>query len=60
MFYSRYIEDNPNSLICRIYGVFSVKPSPDADPVLIILLRDAKGPLKNVKKRIIFLYLYYS
>lgn len=49
LFYINYIENNPDSLICRIYGIYSVKASHNADPILIILLRDAKGPLKNVK-----------
>ncbi len=49
MFYLHFIENNPDSMLCRIYGVYSVKASHNAEPVLIILLRDARGPLKNVK-----------
>jgi 1-phosphatidylinositol-4-phosphate 5-kinase len=48
IFYLHYLENNPDSLICRIYGVFSVKANEGADPMLIILMRDAKGPMKNV------------
>lgn len=48
-FYLNYLECSPNSLICRIYGIFSVKPSESSEPLLIILMRDARGPFKNVK-----------
>lgn len=47
-FYLHYLTNNSESLIARIYGVFKVKASYDADPLLIIVMRDAKGPMKNV------------
>jgi hypothetical protein len=47
-FYLQYLEAYPDSLICRIYGIYKVKASPESDPLLILLMRDAKGPLKKV------------
>lgn len=52
-FYLHYLETNPDSLICRIYGIYSIRQSYDSDPVLIMLMRDARGPLKKVS----YLYL---
>ncbi len=48
LFYLHYIENNPDSLMCRIYGIYSVKAQIDAEPITIIVMRDARGPLKNV------------
>jgi hypothetical protein len=47
-FYLHYLENNNDSLICRIYGIFSIKANDCADPLLIILMRDARGPLQKV------------
>jgi hypothetical protein len=44
------MRDNPSSLICRIYGIYSVKASKDAEPLLIMVIRDARGPFKNFIK----------
>jgi hypothetical protein len=44
------MRDNSNSLICSIYGIYSVKASRDAEPLLIMVLRDARGPFKSFIK----------
>jgi 1-phosphatidylinositol-4-phosphate 5-kinase len=48
-FYIHYLENNPDSLICRIYGIYSVRASYDANPLLIIIMRNSIGPLQRVK-----------
>lgn len=47
-FYLNYLEKNPDSLLCRIYGIFKIKPSYNSDHLLFILLRNAKGPFNRV------------
>ncbi len=49
-YYVRHLEENPDSLVCRIYGVYSVITDYYNQPIFIMLLRDAKGPFKNVYK----------
>ncbi len=56
IFYVNFIENRKDSLICRIYGIFKVTASIDADPLLIIVMRDANGPLKGVS---LFSHLVY-
>ena len=48
-YYVRHIEENPNSLICRIYGVYNVITDYYNQPLFIMLIRDARGPFKKVK-----------
>jgi 1-phosphatidylinositol-4-phosphate 5-kinase len=47
-YYLRHLEDNPNSLVCRIYGVYNVITDYYNQPIFIMLLRDARGPFKKV------------
>jgi hypothetical protein len=48
-FYFHHLDTNPESLICRIYGVYKIKIGQTGDPLYIMILRDARGPLKKVK-----------
>jgi len=49
IFYLQHLEHHPNSLICRIYGIFSVKTSKESDPLLLIIMRNSMiGRLKKV------------
>jgi 1-phosphatidylinositol-4-phosphate 5-kinase len=48
IFFVNYLEKNPDSLLCRIYGIFRIKPSDGSGYLLFILLRNAKGPFKKV------------
>lgn len=48
IFFVNYLEKNSDSLLCRIYGIFRIKPSDGSGYLLFILLRNAKGPFKNV------------
>jgi hypothetical protein len=48
IFFVNYLEKNPESLICRIYGIYKIRPSDSSGYLLFILLRNAKGPFKNV------------
>ncbi len=47
-FYVNYLEKNPDSLLCRIYGIYRIKPSDSSDYLLFILLKNAKGPFNKV------------
>jgi len=49
-FYVNFLEKNPDSLLCRIYGIYRIKPSDSSDHMLFILLRNAKGPFNKVNK----------
>lgn len=55
VFYANYLEKNPDSLLCRIYGIYRIKPSDSSDYLLFILLRNAKGPFNKVKIRFFIL-----
>jgi hypothetical protein len=52
IFYSRFIEKHPNSLICRIYGIYSIRPTREANPNLIILCRNAIGIFEKVNSNL--------
>jgi len=48
IFYVNYLEKNPDSLLCRIYGIYKIKPTSSSDYLLFIFLRNAKGPFNKV------------
>jgi hypothetical protein len=52
IFYLQYLENHSNSLICRIYGIFSIKTSLQADPIMILIMRNTM--IKEFKKVFIF------
>jgi hypothetical protein len=47
-FYQHHLENNPDSLICRIYGIYKVRPTPDSDSITIMVMRNAMGSIKKV------------
>lgn len=47
-YYLLHLENNPNSIICRFYGVYSVYPDKTGTPLMMILMRNAKGPFKKL------------
>lgn len=47
-YYLNHLEQNPDSLICRVYGVYNVITDYYNEPIFLMLLRDAKGPFNNV------------
>lgn len=46
-YYYLHLRNNPDSLICRFYGVFSIDPNMGGQPMKIILMRNLKGPFKK-------------
>ena len=48
IFFANYLECNPDSLLCRIYGIYRVKPSDSNESFLFILLRNSIGPFNKV------------
>jgi len=59
IFYFNYLEKNTDSLLCRIYGIYKIKPSIGSDYLLFILLRNAKGPFNKVKTNNFFLIFFF-
>ena len=47
VYYYLHIQDHNDSLICRLYGIYSVKVD-TGDPLVIILMRNGRGSLSNV------------
>lgn len=48
LYYYLHIQDHKKSLICRIYGIYSIKID-NGVPLVVILMRNAQGPLKKVR-----------
>lgn len=47
-YYLLHLESNPNSFICRFYGVFTIKADANSTPFRLILMRNLKGPFKRL------------
>lgn len=46
-YYILHFENNIDSLICKFYGIYSIKSDENSNPFKIILMRNAKGPFKK-------------
>ena len=44
--YMEYLADNPNSLMCRLYGMYNIKMG-NGDEMLIIVMRNVIGDFKD-------------
>jgi len=51
IYYYNHLTNYPDSLVCRIYGIFRVNID-NGDPMDIILMRDGRGALKKFIKNI--------
>lgn len=47
-YYTLHFINNPCSLICRFYGIYSVKAEEDGRPFRLLLMRNLKGPFNNL------------
>lgn len=47
-YYLMHLESNKDSMICRFYGIFTVKAEVNSPPFRLIVMRNAKGPFKRL------------
>lgn len=47
-YYYTHLKNYPESVICRFFGLFSIKTESSSLPFRLILMRNAKGPFQNL------------
>lgn len=52
LLYLLHMKSNRNSLLCRIYGVYTLRNEDKGDPVKVVILRNLKGPFKKLIRSI--------
>jgi len=46
-YYLHHLKTNPESLICRFYGIYTIFTDKEAKPLRLILMRNMKGPIQR-------------